>query len=276
VKRVRIFALSLLLLVGCGRCGGTRATRDAAVARPQGRLGTVYGTVVLAQGATLPRWTMEQVGRAAGAPTLPPECSPPKDDDTLPVRQMAHGLDGIVITATGEREPFFAALPPRVPAEIRVAIKDCRLEPHVLVAAIGDSLVLENQTDEPFLPSVGPSAVLETLLHRQTRSVSLEHGGLTAIECRFAHGCGRAELLVMPNPVATVSREGRFELQIPSHMPITIHAWHPLFAEAQVETRVTTGQRREIRITITPAAPRAPRPPAPPPAPRDPNAPVID
>ena len=80
----------------------------------------------------------------------------------------------------------------------------------------------------------------------------LDHGGLTAIQCQFAHGCGRAELLVIPNPVATVSRRGRFEIKVPSHMPIVLHAWHPRFQETKLEVRVSTGQRREVNLVLTP------------------------
>lgn len=240
-------------------------------------MGTIYGTVTLAEGATLPRWTLAQIGRAPGQPTLPPECTPPKDEDTLPVLATGNMLDGIAVSATGDQEDFFAALPPQMAKDVTVRIEDCRLVPHFLVATVGDTLVIENRTNEPFLPTAGPAPVLETLLFRQTRRVPLEHGGLNPIECRFAHGCGRADLLVLPNPVATVARQGRYELSVPSHMPITIHAWHPLFEETKVVTRVSTGGRVEVNLVLRPAAPRQPRLPRPPlDAPVDPNTPIIE
>jgi hypothetical protein len=59
-------------------------------------------------------------------------------------------------------------------------------------------------------------------------------------------------------------------------MPITLHAWHPLFTEAKMELRVETNSRREVRIVVTPAPPRVPRAPTPPPAPPGPNDIVIE
>lgn len=274
-------ALAAAMLVACGGRCGDAARRDAGTsttpeAPRAGRVGTVVGTVVLAPATTLPRWTLAQIGRDPTQPPLPPECSPPKDEDTLPVRAGEGGLlDGIIISATGDRDAFAARLPPHAVKDVTVAIEDCRLTPHVVVAGVGDTLVIENRTDEPFLPTAGPAPVLETLLFRQSRRVPLEHGGLTAIECRFAHGCGRADLLVLPNHVATVSREGRFELEVPADMPLQIHAWHPLFLESQVQTTVRQGGRVEVRIVVRPAPPRTPRPPRPEPTP-NPNAPLIE
>lgn len=279
----RLIALVLLTLcVGaCNRCNGSRTGRDAGAAgatraasatpRRIPRVGTVVGRIRLAEGAELPRWSDTDIGRDPEVPNNFPECGAIRDSDTLPVVGVGSptALAGVMVSATGDRETFFDALGDWEPTDRHVAIDDCRLTPKLVTATSGDSLVIENHTNLAFLPAVGPTEFYETLVQNQSRRVILGHGGLTTVRCGFAADCGRTDLIVILHPVHTsTGTDGRFEMtNVPADQTVQIHAWHPLFRDAMVETRVARGGRVEVEITISPRPPRpVPTEPATPPA----------
>lgn len=223
-------------------------------------MGTVYGKVLLAPGTELPRWSDADIGRDPQVQNTFPECGAPRDSDTLPVTGVGSPtqLVGIMVSATGDRQTFFDALGDWEPQDRTASIRECRLEPKVISATVGDTVVLRNDTNLAFLPHVGPTEFFETLVGGQTRRIPLEHGGMTAIQCGFAAACGRSDLIVILHPVHTVTgTDGRFEMRnVPADQPVQIHAWHPRFRDSMVETRVARNGRVEVTLTLTPRAPR--------------------
>lgn len=278
VRFPRLLAFALLLpLAGCSCGSKRRAGADAGTAaastgattpeaparvdRPVS-IGTVRGRVLLAPGTELPRWTLEEVDRGEDRPNWPENCPPPRDSDTLPVTGVGSptALVGILVSATGESEAFFRNLGEWVPKDRPVSIQECRLSPKMVAATVGDTLVITNHTNAPYLPTAGPSEYFEALMLGQSRRVTLEHGGLSWIKCGFSLSCLRSELVVLRHPVHTVTgSDGSFELRnVPSDMAVQIHAWHPYFREATVETRVGRNGTTEVEITITPVVRTAP------------------
>lgn len=296
----RLALLPLLLsLVGCARCQPPRedeAARSNARETPAspspsapanpGRVGTVTGIVRLAEGAELPRYSPGQIGRSERTNAVSQHCPPARDTDTLPVRGVGSptALVGVAVYATSDDpEAFRAALPTATPTERHVAIRECRLEPRIVVGAVGDTLVIENQSEDVFLPHVGSGPFMETLLHGESRRVTLDHLDAVPIACSFALACGRSDLVVMRYPVFDVTGEaGRFEIRnVPADQPVKIHAFHPLFREATVEARVARNGRVEVELVLQPvtaqvrATPEATpaAPPTPPPGqPQNPEA----
>jgi len=262
-----LLGLLLAASIGCDCKGSGGARRDAGTAAQStrqaenrlgasARIGTVYGRVLLEPGTILPRWSLGEIGRGENSVPIPPDCGPPRDVDTLPVTGVGAPtrLVGVMVSATGPRDQFFAALGPWQPADRHVAIERCRLAPKMISATMGDTLVLENHSPVAFLPSAGPTQFHETLLRGQTRRVALDRGGVTSVQCGFSATCGRSEMVVIFHPVHTVTdADGRFELRnVPADMDIELHAFHLYFEEAKRSVRVARNGRVELDITIRP------------------------
>lgn len=267
-----------MMLVGCGPCGGDRAGReDAGAAEPTKAdeappVGTVEGIVRVAEGVTeLPAYAPPDIGLDAGR-TFPDVCTPPRVVDRQPV-QMGEGRAaiGVMVAATGDRERF--RVPEVPPREHRVAIRDCRLTPMLIVATRGDRLMMENEMDHPFLPSLGQTPFHEGLLRGEPRTITLDRLAVEPLKCGFGTPCGRTDVIVLGHPVhATTDAQGRFRIDnVPAGQDITIHAWHPLFAESSARVHVGEGATQRIELVLRPADRRDPAPaPAPSPTPQNP------
>src|SRR5690606_38132285 len=108
-------ALALLGLTatGCveGGCQGSESTgaeqagATEAPAEPSLRTGTVRGVVRHAEGASLPRYSAEEMGRIVGAPHVP-GCAPalPEDGDNVKLSEQGRGLTGVMVIAAGTPE----------------------------------------------------------------------------------------------------------------------------------------------------------------------------
>lgn len=277
-NRIVLAALVALALTGC-QCGGEReaASPPSEASGPTlgsriataGPTGFVEGVVRLAEGAELPRYP-ENPLIAEGRNAIPDECTPPREVDRTPVTvaEETGGLVSLSIVATGHDPESWPR--PHEPVTHEVVIRDCRIQPAILVTTRGDRLRLANETDYPFFPELG-EGVLQALLRAEPREITLQQGGVRTIQCGFAAPCGRMELITLYHPVHTVTpASGRFRLEVPANQEVRITAWHPLFEETFAMTEVRPGQTRELELTIRPADVRAPQPP---PAPR-PEGPV--
>jgi hypothetical protein len=219
--------------------------------------GTIEGIVRLAEGATLPAFDTNPMTTARPTAEAPTDCPPPQQSDRQPVQVAAGGgLTNLVITATGDatRWPHSGA-----PQTHRVRIERCRLEPRVLVAERGDTVHLENATTFPFFPDLG-TGMTRALIPTDPIDVELDTGGARTVQCGFANPCGRLDIVTLYHPVHTVSNaEGTFRLtNVPAGQDVRINAWHPLFLEGQVTTRVEAGQTVRVEIVISPAVVAAP------------------
>lgn len=268
---MRAFGLVLLSLLAACDCGkaqraasrdaGTRAVATSPVG-PNARVGVVFGTITLEEGAELPRWDLREIDRGPDSAPVPPECGPPRETDTLPVEGVGSPtrLTNILVSATGEQRKFAEALGRTRPIDRRLSIEQCRLQPKFVSATVGDTLVLENHSNVPFLPSVGPTQFLETLLPGQTRRIVLDHAALAWTRCTFSAACGRSDVIVIFHPVHTTSTAtGDYVLEhVPADQDVQIHAWHPRFHDVEATTRVAVGQRVRVDFTLRPMSPTPP------------------
>jgi hypothetical protein len=250
--------------VGCGQAGCQ--DRDTAPGAGQGEAppaeapsaahtGTVKGVIRLAEGATLPRYDAEQMGRVEGAPHVN-GCAPavPEDGENVTLSGEARGLTGVMVTATGDSKTFFEHLPAHAPVERTLLLEACRLTPRLVIAMRGDRLVIKNQSAQPLFPVFGQASYVDSVLEGQTRTVPLDKGGITAVTCAMAPDCGRSDVVVVMNPVFTqTGEEGRFTLEgVPADQDVVIHAWHPLLVEARTTTRVSPGGEVTVELVLAP------------------------
>lgn len=244
---------------GCG--DDALETHDSPTSAPTGAPdatklgGVVKGVVRLAEGATLPSYAQKDMERGILQHTKrgewPKSCTPPKEADKQPVKLTGDGLLAGVMVAGSN----FKGAKPRPPKTFEVAIRDCRLDPALVVAMKGDRIVIKNEVDFPFMPTTGTEKVARTLMPGQQFDVPLDRGGLQAILCGFTAPCGRTDVIAVYHPVFAVTDEqGRFSLpDFPTDQKVQLNAWHPLFAEAHIEVQVGQGETKEVVLTLTPA-----------------------
>jgi hypothetical protein len=249
----------------CG-CGKKAPDKQAApAAAPRRAPAVLIGSVRLAPGHELPSYTPEQMERAVLAHvkggTFPEICTPPKTADRTPVRQTPDGkLIGVMLAAS-EFSPRTAQ--PAAARAHEITIKDCRLTPTIVVARIGDSLHVKNEVNYPLLPGMGTDSFNQTLNQGQSRDIALDTGGVKLLMCGFTAPCGRTDIIVLAHPFAAVTDEkGEFRIDdFPADETLRLNAWHPLFSETSITTRVASGETKRVELVLTPA------PPPPPPKP---------
>jgi hypothetical protein len=232
----------------------------------------VRGMVRLTEGSELPGYTEEEIGRDPTRPEVSEGCSPARASDTRPMRlSEQRGVGGILVTATGDLERF-RQLPSVAPRTIPLGIRDCRLEPTLIVAAVGDVIDLTNHSPRAFLTSFTTDPINEAQATGRSRRLEVIRPGVQRVECTMAGGCGRTEVVVLAHSVAVVTdREGRFELDVPAGAEVTLHAWHPLMRRREGEARLTidqavAGETRtlDIPLSLTPVPENPPVPASPP------------
>jgi hypothetical protein len=263
MRDLLIVLLSATLGMGCGS-GCERQEGDAEETSGQESegepgLGTVEGVVRLVSDAELPSYPEI---RSDAQPAIPEECTPPQIRDRQPVAMGDDRLlEGVLVQASDFSDEAMERIA-REPVTHELFIRDCRLTPRFIPAVIGDTLKLTNETDYPFLPSLGGGGLTQAVLYQNSREFPLERGGIFSMTCGFAAPCGRADLVVVYHPVHTVTAEGgTFRMEnVPADEDVRIHAWHPLFEEVSQTVRVGAGETAHVELEITPA----PQPESPP------------
>ncbi|NLY94139.1 MAG: hypothetical protein GXY23_08920 [Myxococcales bacterium] len=250
--------LSFVILAGCNQPteqGSSEAAPKTAEA-PKGNVGTVVGVVRLREGASLPRLAP---GHAGSAKDPAPSCPRLTDADPTPVFERDGKLVNVLVSATGNRETFFAALPERTASEVELVIgEDCRLSPRLVAAVVGDSLRLRNRSPLAVLPFIGKQGHVESLSSQESRVQVLSERGVHHVGCGVTGYCGSADVVVLAHPVFGVTDEtGTFVIDnVPADQDVVLHAWHPLFREATTTVRVGKGERVEVELEIEPARTR--------------------
>lgn len=270
--RIAIGALCLAMLAGCDGCG-TRAPQAKPTVPPADpeppptppTPTVVTGVVRLAEGASLPAYTHEEMEREVLQHTKrgawPEACTPPKQADYQPVSLGPDGgLVGVMVAASN-----FTGATPRPPKTHEVVIHDCRLRPSLVVAMKGDHLIIKNEVDFPFMPTFGKTSIARTLMPGQRFDHPLSQGGVTSVLCGITAPCGRADVVTVFHPVYAVTDDkGRFSIpDFPADQTVELNAWHPLFAEAKLEVRIGQGETKQVELVLTPRASAAASGPSP-------------
>ncbi len=267
----------ILLLVGfgCGRCGASQqesspsTSKEAPAAanqepssRAAARYAVLEGRVLLAPDVErIPRLAYTAVGLEQEAPPsrMPSECPPWSDDQLRPLKVGPdRALSPVLVSVVGFRES-----PPHRKTTHHLVIRNCRLEPTLIAAMVGDEVQVRNESDYPFIPTLGPSPFMQALLKGKSRTFPLPQGGVTAVYCGFYVPCGWAGVIVQHHPVFAVTKpDGSFRIErVPTEGDdLTVHAWHPLLAEASQPIRPRPGQT--VRVELRLGLPARHRPPS--------------
>lgn len=257
-----VLALVLVLsLAGCGEgCGGSEPVGNIDPSdgqRDPAEAGTavIEGTLRLADGAELAQYPESPTVGGPGRPALPEACTPPQQSDRVPVQEASGGgLTGVLVALAD-----FDRHVDHEPETHRLTIEDCRLTPRLVVATRGDTLVLRNDTDYPFMPDLG-TGMLQGLLHEEERELELGQGGVRTLMCGFAAPCGRAEIVTLYHPLHTISdARGHYRIEgVPAGEELRVNAWHPLYQEANETVTLRSGETRTIDLVLSPAEIQAP------------------
>lgn len=273
-----LIALGMVAAASGCDCGKKPAKDEKTSAVPavivKKKPAVVVGSVRL-EGGELPMYTQEQMERQvlahAKGGTTPDVCSPPKLEDRTPVSLTPDGkLVGVMLAAS----EFSRRDDPAPPKVIQLPIKDCRLQPKLVVAHIGDTLHITNESPFPLMPGMGAETYNQTLTQGQSRDIVLDSGGVKIVACGFSGQCGRTDVIVLAHSQATVTNaQGEFRFEdFPADETVRLNAWHPLFFEVYQEVRVSPGEEKRVELVLTPKPP--PKPPAP--VVRDPKNPSPD
>jgi hypothetical protein len=259
---VLVVAAALLGASGCGNCA--QADRVAPESRPAtapspppaANTASLEGVVRLAEGYDLPVYRLEDMEKQIthiDRASLPAGCTPPQPSDRQPVRLTGNGLLSGVMLAASQ----FSHQPSRPPQTHEVVIRDCRLEPALVVAMKGDTLRIRNDVDYPFMPGPLQEAMGRTLSRGQVYDLPLSAPGVTPVVCGFTAPCGRTDVVVMLHPLyATTAASGNFRFEnFPIGETVTLSAWHPLFQETRLEVHLEPGEHKQLELTLTPLTP---------------------
>jgi len=251
----------LLLLAGCDALGGGSATPAASAPAPAPSAadaslvtGVLRGVVRLAEGATLPSFSVEQMEKKvlehAKRGPWPDACTPPKQLDRQPVRATEAGtLSGLLVAASK-----FSQHSPRPQKVHEIAIRDCRLQPTTVAAMVGDVIRVTSEVSYPFMPSFGNEVQIRTLTPGQNYDVKLDKPGVTPVLCGFTAPCGRTDVVVMMHPLSAVTGDdGSFQIDdFPADEKVKLSAWHPLFNEVNIDVELGRGEDKKVELVITP------------------------
>ncbi len=212
-------------------------------------IGAIQGRVILASNAKLPHLSPSQYLATTDTTrlTLSDTCKPISDSDLKPVHHMAQGLSPVLVTVTGYKRAPHAKASKHV-----MHIRDCRIEPGLLVAMRGDTVSLTNDSKVPFLPQFRGDAFLQAVIPNQTRDVLLKTAGVQRLGCAFGERCGGAYLVVLGHPVSDVTdQQGQFHMDnVPANQKLILHVWHPLFTEVKRIIEVTPGQTQHMEDIV--------------------------
>jgi len=258
---VQVFAA----VAGLG-CGGKPEAKKpaAAVAKPAPKPAVLVGSIRLEPGRELPSFDPAAMERSVLAHVkagsqFPDVCSPAKPEDRMPVRLTPDGkLTGVMLAASEFSHSL--TTPPAVHA---ARIRDCRLTPSMIVARVGDTLRISNETNFPMMPGVSVTSFNEALTVGSTRDVKLDKMGVQVVMCGFSAPCGRTDVVVVAHSYTAVTDDkGEFRIEnFPADETVRINAWHPLFFDTFQSVRVGQGEEKRIELVLTPRPP--PEPPKP-------------
>jgi len=264
---MRASALFVMLagLCACDGAGPTAAPSAAstpatpsAAATPApaaAPTGSVEGTVVLAEGAELPRRPDPKKSSKFVITDPPAPCSPIGEGDASPVRRdvASGGLSFIHVALTGMKSTA-----PAAPRTHELLLEDCRLNQSLLAARLGDSVRIKNASNTPLLPTLPGDTFMEAILAGGERTVELKRLGLSQMSCGFAAYCGQTDVLVTSHSLfAVTDKLGHFRIEgVPLDTDLTINAWHPLFTVSKQPVRLTAAApTQSLKLVLAPTPP---------------------
>jgi plastocyanin len=247
--------------------GGEPVKPAAQPAAPQADFrGVIRGIVKLADGAQLPLAVDPRANPGVVEPAAP--CSPIGEADRRVVfaAQGTRGLTPIHVAVTGMK-----SMPTAPPRTHVVHALDCRLQPDLVGAQVGDTVRFENNSAAVLATAFPGDNFLRTLGVGESHEVPVKSAGLLMAGCPLGSFCGGTRIVAVAHPLwAVTDQAGSFRIErVPLGEPVVVHAWHPLFGETSASiTLDASAPEQELSLALTPLPQfAAPAPSAPPVAP---------
>jgi len=182
--------------------------------------------------------------------TDPQVCGRLQSRRDLVVSETNRGIRDVIVAVTGIPED---ARPAVEPGRLVLANRDCRFEPHALVATVGATLETVNR--DATLHTVHLYGARETNLalpaEGMTRRVVLDTPGMITVLCDV-HGWMRAHVRVDPHPFhAVTDAEGRFRIPDLPAGTWELEIWHEKLGTRTRTVHLVSGSTERIEITYS-------------------------
>ncbi len=239
-------AVLLLAFVTAVYPAGFSSAHAMVLQQSGSSLGALEGFVRLAGEGILFPTTVENA-------TDPEVCGREQTLEDLVVATENRGIRYAIATLVGVPKD---RVPGRLPKRVVLNNRDCRFDPHVSVATVGDTIVATN--GDPTLHTTHYYGVLRG-------NISLPAGGMVVSRvARFAgiisvlcdvHGWMKSFIRVDEHPYHAVTDEqGHFLISEIPPGSYTLELWHEKLGTQQVSVRVEPGttSRIELEYTLAP------------------------
>lgn len=258
----RLLVMVALLAAACGDSKPSATSQPALEPAKDSKVvppapapeptGVIEGTVVLADGAELPRRPDPKTSGKLAIVDPPAPCSPIGDADLWPVQldKEGRGLASVHVALTGMKSTA-----PAAPRTHELAIEDCRLNRSLLAARMGDSVHIRNASGAPLLPTLPGDSFMEAILPGGERTVELKRAGQSQMSCGFAAYCGQTDVLVTTHSLfAVTDKTGHFRIEgVPLNVELTVNAWHPLFSVSKQPLKLTAAASAPLKLALSPS-----------------------
>jgi hypothetical protein len=94
----------------------------------------------------------------------------------------------------------------------------------------------------------------DTLEPGESAMYPLVGGGIESVMCTAQARCGRSDVVIFHHPVHAVTEGGggyRID-DFPTGLPVSVHAWHPLFEETSTVIWLEPGEQRKVDLALEP------------------------
>ncbi len=173
-----------------------------------------------------------------------------------------HGLEDLVVSPENRGIRYAIAalvgvpqdrLPERLPKRVVVDNRDCRFDPHVGVATVGDTIVTTN--GDPTLHTTHYYGALRANISLPASGMGVSRlvrlPGMISILCDV-HGWMKAFIRVDEHPYhAVTDQHGHFLISGIPPGSYTLELWHETLGMQRVSVRVEAGTRLRIDLEYT-------------------------
>lgn len=137
----------------------------------------------------------------------------------------------------------------RAEIAIRAGIAGATFEPPNTALAAGGAIAVANESDEPHVLSCPSARLVRRLAPGESVEIAADVAGELELFLLDTTGA-QARVFAAPGPFAVVTTAGRFALADLAPGPTRLHAWHPRFPAASVDTDLGAGKSTRIDLEL--------------------------
>lgn len=243
-------AVLLLAFVTAVYPAGFSSAHAMVLQQSGSSLGALEGFVHLAGGEIPSPTTVENT-------TDPEVCGREHTLEDLVVATENRGVRYTIATLVGVPQDRVAG---RLPQRVVLDNRDCRFDPHVSVATVGDTIVTTN--GDPTLHTTHYYGVLRGNISLPASGIAVPRvarfAGTISVLCDV-HGWMKSFIRVDEHPFHAVTDEGGlFRISEIPPGSYTLELWHEKLGARQIPVRIEPGatSRIELEYTLVPEAPQ--------------------